>query len=455
MSRIQIKDEQHDRLVREVWDIINALPQREAIVEGDARHWVEDVVGRYGDLAKWHAIRAGGFGGSQIGALIRNFHGLRADHGQSARDIVAGALLRQVPQEPNEHMRRGIAMEASHREWFLRKYDACRDEEGLRILSKGTGPRPWMRYSPDELAFMVNPAGDVGEVQRWLGDYKSPSEVEQNDRVSFQYVAQLHMGRLVCEHNGVLVDGMILSQFDWKNWTLKDDIIEHNPEIDDLIVQAGDHYWAYVLRGELPPYVRKQKVENAKELAARIEEDAYRLARIKSMTLLLEKEATRLRERICEKLADCRLGSATLVAADSLRITATEVFDHDKVSALVPPAVLERVPKKKSAVARYDVDKLVARVRQTLAPGESMGQFCAPDKLDTDVLYEELSKAGLDADALVTEQLRMTATPVVVQEVERFLKREFPDFFEASDDKVDSDRTGQFESRHVPRLQCA
>lgn len=462
MSHIQIDDENRTRLVREVLQIIDALPQRAAIAEGDVRHWLAEVVGNYGELAKWHATRAGGFGGSQIGALVRNFHGMRADHEQSARKIVAGALLREVPEEPNGHMQRGIAMEASHRDWFLKKYGAHRDIKGFETLSRSTGARAWMRYSPDELAFMPNPVdSQAGGMQRWLGDYKAPSNVAQDDKVSFQYVAQLHMGRLVCEHNGVHIDGMILSQFDWTNWALKDDVIPYMPELDEVIVQAGDHFWEFVLRGQLPPYVNKPRLENEKEVDLLIANDAHRLARLKVMQNLFEKEVKRTQEVIAERVSKFRLGSSKMVAGDSLKISAVQVFDDAAVREAVPPEVLDSVPIKAPSSSRYDEDLLLARVRETLKPGEKMSKFYAPGRLDSAALYEAILDAGLDADSLMKEQLRMTATDEVKSSVESFLRREFPSLLEVEEEKVpvqigaEGYREGQVEPRHVPRLENA
>jgi hypothetical protein len=462
MSHSQINDQDRQRLTREVIEIIDALPHRAAITEGDVRHWVAEVVNNYGELAKWHAKRAGGFGGSQIGALVRNFHGLRADHEQSARKIVAGALLREVPEEPNGHMQRGIAMEASHREWFLRKYGAHRDVKGFETLSRSTGSRPWMRYSPDELAFMPSPVDAQDNVmRRWLGDYKAPGSVDKSDKVSFQYVAQLHMGRLVCEHNGVPIEGMILSQFDWSNWALKDDVIPYMPELDELIVQAGDHFWDFVLRGQLPPYVNKPRLENEKAVDSLIADDAHRLARLKVMENLISKEVKRIQESIVERVSTFRFGSSKMIAGDSLKISAVQVFDEDAVREAVPAEVLDTVPIKAPSTSRYDEDRLLARVRETLRPGEKMSQFYAPGRLDGGALYEAALGAGLDADSLVKEQLRMTATDDVKSSVESFLHREFSFLLHNEKEKApaqavaEGNREGQVEPRHVPRLENA
>ena len=471
MSQIKIRAPEQQRITQEVWAIVDALPQREAINDGDARHWVDTVVGTYGELAKWHATRAGGFGGSQIGALVRNHHGQRADHMASARNIVEGALLRRVPDEPTGQMQRGIDMEPSHRKWFLRKYGAHRDEKGLAVLSSSTGMRQWMRYSPDELAFMPNPLdANDDSMQRWLGDYKAPTAVDKSDMVAFQYVAQLHMGRLVCEHNGLRVDGMILSQFDWGNWSLKDDVIPYIPELDQLILQAGDHYWDYVLRGQVPPYIRKELLQEGKELSDELADKAFRLSRVKAMANFLDKAAESMQKEIIQRLSEVRFGGSALSIPGSLKVSAVSVFDADKVREAVPEEVLAAVPVKENR-SRYDMDKLLERVRATLQPGEKLKQFLAPGNLDSEALYKAIVDAGLDADALMGEQLRVALDPSVVVDAERFIRTQFPDLLPYGKDSSEvqeidgsaggesalaqENREGQHESRHVPRLITA
>lgn len=449
-----------EQITKDVWAIVDRLPQRDAIKEGDARHWVREVVAQHGDLAKWHATRAGGFGGSQIGALVRNFHGQRADHSQSARKIVAGALLMEIPEESTAPMRRGVAMEASHRDWFMKKYGAHRDVKGFQTLSKSTGQRPWMRYSPDELAFMPNPSSSAeGGLERWLGDYKAPTEVDRSDKVAFQYVCQLHMGRLVCEHNGVHIDGMILSQFDWQNWALKDDVIPYIPELDQMILQAGDHYWEYVLRGDLPQYVRKSRLEEAKGLVDEISDDAFRLARLSALAKIFEDESKKLKEKVVAAASRYRFGASSLSVAGSLKISAVQVFDQAKVAEAAPEDVLASVPLMKSSSKRYDEDKLRERVKATLAPGEKMNQFYAVGNLDSMALYSALCDAGIDADSLMGEQLRVSTDPNVTKDVQAFVKREFSDLFSETESEAEEasseNREGQQEPRHVPRFQSA
>jgi hypothetical protein len=460
-DNVIIKSERRLELEARVRALVDALPQRQAILEGDARNWIEQVVAEHGELAIWHAIRAGGFGGSQIGTLVRNYLGQRADHEASAHDIVAGTLLRKVPEEPTGHMSRGIAMESEHRKWFYRKYGAQRNERDFSILSKGVGPRPWMRYSPDELALMADPRGTSSTVQNWLGDYKAPSQVDHASNVAFQYVCQLHMGRMVCVHNGVHIDGMVLSQFDWQNWALKDDVIEHNPDLEPLITAAGDQYWECVLRGEVPPYVYKSRLDDAKSLVEEINDDAFRLSRLKSLGKELIDAAEEIQVSMIEKASKYRFGASKLNVEGNLSISATSVFDEDLVRPHLTPEIVAGLPLKKASSSAFDQDKLLKRVRETLQPGEKISSFYAPGKFETEPLYQALLDAGVDVDSLMKESLRVTIAPAVKKDAESYVQREFAELLpkkkqeEATDDGVEIGRGVEGDVRHAPRSLVA
>ena len=49
-----------DDIKKRIEAVINKLPQRELIAEGDARAWIDHVTGVMGEQAVWHAVRAGG-----------------------------------------------------------------------------------------------------------------------------------------------------------------------------------------------------------------------------------------------------------------------------------------------------------------------------------------------------------------------------------------------------------
>jgi len=445
----------HDKaeILSQVWLKIDALPQRELILESDARTWVDGVVGEFGELAIWHATRAGGFGGSQIGALVKNFMGERADHEASAHDIVAGALLRKLPDETNGHMRRGIAMEPQHRRWFYEKYGCKRDEEGFAALSKSVGPRPWMRYSPDELALMPF----EGTSKRVLIDFKAPSEVDPAARIAFQYSCQLHMGRQVLVHNGFEVDGLMLSQFDWKNWQLKDDVVPYVAELDQLILDAGDHYWSYVMRGEVPAYVRKPRLEAEDQLAQELRGMTIRLAGLKAMATVIGGHIEALEAVIKPVVGKYRLGRSKAVC-EGLTFSGSDRFDRTEVLEKLPEEVFQALPLAGNATKAYDEKALLKALREA---GVDTKRFAKPANVDSDALYDALIEHGIDADALVTERITARVDPKIQADVRAWFEREFSgllpeqmnleDAAEVAGPSTTDGREGQEVLPYVPR----
>jgi hypothetical protein len=443
-----------------VMQILDGHPHRGAILDSDMRFWIDEVVGKYGDLAIWHAKRAGGFGGSQIGALVKNFQNLRADHEQTANEIVATCLLRKTPDEPTGPMRRGIEMEAYHRQRFYKKHHAVRDQQGFDALSAGQGTRAWMRYSPDDLVLMAAPVStevspDV--LHRVLLDYKAPTTVDDAQGISFQYACQLHMGRMVCTANNVHVDGLMLSQFDWSIWDMKDDSIAHIPELDTLIEAAGDHYWQFVLRGELPAFVRKERLsdEVSDAIKAEVGTELEKLAKLSAVGTWVDAQIKELKAVVSPKLQEVRFAGARF-AHGGMSYTAPPQFDEAKIAELLPVEVLESIPLGKSDAKRYDDDSMAKRLREL---GEDMKLYLKPANLDAEALHAALVQNGLNADGLMTEKLRGTVSKDLKAQTQTWIEHTFSDLLKtpkaevsaANEEVTTDDREGRLMTRYAPR----
>ena len=284
--------------------------------------------------------------------------------------------------------------------------------------------------------------------------FKAPSEVPSKQSVAFQYVCQLHMGKLVCENNGVKVDGMLLSQFNWAEWALKDDDVPYIPELDQAIIDAGDHYWGFVLRGELPPYVRKPRLESEEAIANELGEPAARLARMKAIAGALGKHIDTLDEFVKGALEKYAFGSSRL-KLDGISYTASPKFDKELIRNKVPSGVLEqvlaKVPLNGRSTKAYDEKALLAKLKDLNVDTK---QFVLPGNLDGEVLYEELLAVGQDADSLMGEQLRATVDSKLTEEATAWVAREFADLINAPSVQT-NDREGLEMPRCVPRSVAA
>lgn len=407
--------------------IIDSHQHREVLKEADIRGWIADVVGRFGDMAIWHAVRAGGFGGSEIGVLVKNHAGVRGDHMQSAHDIIEGKLLRRVPDEETSVLARGHDNESRHAEFFWKKYGCQRDQAAFSALSNAQGKHPWMRYSPDEVVLLPasqpNPALGGQKLQRWLADYKAPTTVDQSEKVSFQYVCQLHQGAILCAEQGIHLDNLVLSQFDWANWGLKDDQIVYDPELSQQIVVAGDHYWDMVLRAEVPRYVVRPRFDGEQALREAFGEKAQRLAQMLATQKALAEQTDALKAELREALKDQRM-AGTRLALGELNISAAVSVDDDKVAEVVPEENFEATYaslRKKGSAATYDSKAMAAKLREL---GIALKPFAQLD-FDGDKAFGWLLDNGYDPEKFMTESLRMAPAEQLVEQARDLIKHTF------------------------------
>lgn len=446
-------------------EVIDRFKHRDALREDDVRHWVREVVGVHGEAAIWHAVRASGFGGSDIGVLVRNHQGHRADHQASAHDIVMSKLLRSLPDEDSGHLRRGHENEPRHAQAFYAKYGCFRDVEAFEALSAAQGPRAWMRYSPDEVVLMAsarpNPSLGGRKVVRVLADYKAPSKVEEGDEIAFQYSCQLHQGAMICAKAGIHLDGLLLSQFDWAGWRLKDDRVDYSPELARMILAAGDHYWGFVMAGQVPPYILTPKFDRQDEFVERFGAQAQRLAQILAVAKVFDDEAKSEAQVIKQALQDVRLAGTRLQMGD-LTVTAVGILDHGKVAEAldklgVTPA--ERASLRKGGgETSYDAERMVEKLREL---GVDPDQF-RNDKFDGERVYRFLAQRGMDPESLMSEQVRMKTSAHLKDQAQEVLRLTYPapqDFSagtdEASYGATQNVRDGQVAERPAPRTAIA
>jgi hypothetical protein len=429
----QTKSAVEIEITNKVWGIVNALPHRGAILESDARAWVDEVVGLHGKAAIWHAIRLNGFGGSEIGVLVRNRAGVRADHQASAHDIVAGKLMRKAPTETSGHMTRGHENEEPHSRRFYEKYGATRDIEAYNALTAAQGKRPWMRYSPDDVVKMpvslmrdsegvFYPSLRSADNKRWLIDYKAPSKIDTSEEIAFQYACQLTQGAILCAEAGIHLDGMMLSQFDWANWALKDDVVEWNPQLGEVLLEAGDHYWDYVKRGQVPDYIRTEEMSGMEAYSAEYLQIADMYANLVALADASKKRAEEIRDTLLEPVKNKRLMGQKITfglsGAPTLTIGTKQMLDREAVQKAFTPEQLAAC----SGEVKYDPKLMLAHLRSINA---DLKPFKIYD-LDSTKVYAMAAKEGLDGDVLVAEQLTLTAAKSVKEAMATFINDNYP-----------------------------
>lgn len=219
--------------------IIERLPQY-SVVKPRVEDWISQVLASDPQRGVWHASRLGGFCGAELGALCE---GLLGDQ-RGVEQIIRRKLLTEAPGTQGSSEKRAIAMEPIHRMMFHEKHDAMVDVPAMRCLSAARVPRPWMVYAPDDVLLLRN-----GE--RWLVDYCSPDEPHFLVDLEPAKSTALVLGGLVAAYNGIKIDRLMLSEMSWKEWDTREHQVGRHAELEELIQDAGEHYWGMVLSGEV------------------------------------------------------------------------------------------------------------------------------------------------------------------------------------------------------------
>jgi len=434
-----------DALKKQLWERLDKLPQRDLIEASDATQWIDYMSNFMPDQAMWHMVRAGGVGGSEIGGLVRNYLGYPADHGFSAHDWALSKLLRKVPSPSLGVMQRGHDMEPIHAQRFYKELGVKRDIAKFDRLAQATGKHPWMRYSPDDLVVFEKPTeieqvdGSVMLEGPVLVDYKAPTSVDEQARIAFQYSCQLHQGAILCQEQDIELNGAMLSQFNWSTWSLKNDFVSIDPELCDLIKEAGDHYWDYVMRGAIPDYIIKQRFALDEKLRDDWTQAATRLAQLNAMNNCISKASDALREELIAGMGlnDVRLAGQSIVFPGALKIGSTVSLNEDKVRQALGADAMEPLAIKEKTV-KYDTDALVDKLKSL---GVDVKAYRKLTKLDPVLAFDALVDAGLNPDDFMKESPRLN--------VEKEIKAMAEDWFNQSFEPLTLPKPAQQETSEM------
>jgi len=435
-----------EALKAQLWAKLDELPQRDLIERSDASQWIDYMAHIMPDDAMWHMVRAGGVGGSEIGGLVRNYLGHRADHDFSAHDWALSKLLRKTPAPAHGVLQRGHAMEPIHAERFYKEHGTRRDLDAYNKLSKAQGSRIWMRYSPDDMVFLDQETlfetvdGPLQLKGRVLVDYKAPSEVDDEARIAFQYTCQLHQGAILCREQGIEIIGAMLSQFNWAKWSLKNDFVEIDDELCDLICEAGDHYWDYVMRGEIPDYIVRKRYNLDPVARDSWEPAAIRLGQLNAMKTQIDNEAEKLRETLLVGLGlkEARLDGQIVSYPDAVKISAVSALDEEKIRATLGEDVISELLVKETST-KYDATAMLNKLKEL---NVDVKPFRKLTRLDPSRTFDKLVEAGFDPEEFMVEKHRVT--------VEKPMKAQAEDWFEQSFEQLDLPKACQNELEPTP-----
>lgn len=419
-----------DQLHAELLKKIDQLPQRDVIEMDDINQWVKYMLHVMPNEALWHVTRLTGIGGSEVGALVKNFLGHPADFMFSAHDWAELKLLRRHPEPSGGALKRGHDIEPIHRSYFHSMYSMSRDNLAYNTLNQSHAKeRPWLRYSADDLVVVTKPVmvdfdEDILEIEkgRFLIDYKSPTTISKN--LPFQYACQLHQGAIIAEDSGIDLSATILSQWDWQNWKPHNQLVPISHELKDLIKRAGDYYWDMVLNGQVPSRIYSKQFKLDPKVREDWTETVHYLGMLNALKTQIEKQATDVRKEIetALQLDQHRLQSQKIEFKDVLRISAVSGIDEEKILKALSPEEIEEVSVKDSRT-RYDTPALVRHAKEV---GIDVSQFRIPTRIDPEKSLSKLAEKGLNPDEFISESIRFTTDKTLAAQANLWVSENLP-----------------------------
>lgn len=267
--------------------LINVLPQRPAIKDSDIGRWLDKTykvadermktlhphgdytVADVHDHVFWHVRRASGWGGSELGTIVKHYHGKRGNFGDVA-DLVKGKLLIHAPQPSTDVMERGARGEDDIQRIALKHANAFSRTDLLdKLRSVRWDAQPQLIGTPDDIVEY----NDTGKIEVW--DYKLPSaDVSAKYRkngVDDDYLYQVTGYEILAMSQGLPeFDGRAICAFNVGVWMPDYYPFEFQAERAREIIKFTSDLWAnYVMEGIVPDVPETKPLENVDPVMAR------------------------------------------------------------------------------------------------------------------------------------------------------------------------------------------
>lgn len=309
MAKKEVTPDEVDEWV----NIVKELPQLSQLRQDHVLNWFKRTLNIDRERLKWHILRAGGFGGSEMAGLVASLKGKR-NFRNTAKKLISGKLFMTTPTASEPNMERGNIMEDFAQERFEvklsnmgRKWKRLEDIQKNVIEDMPNETYPAIRSSLDGL-YEVD-----GEI--WIVDFKCPStevmkeykgvcsklddkarplkhsnnrvaqylvpnsdnrsKIKYSSHLPFEdYIFQLHHYLVDAECKDVKIDRTVLAVFDYQEGAESVLIeIERDDKITQSIIEAAEHYWEqHVMKGEVPPpdineYAKAQNIPEEVQMA--------------------------------------------------------------------------------------------------------------------------------------------------------------------------------------------
>jgi hypothetical protein len=406
---VQTASEAHRAQREEVLRVLSELPQARVIVPSDAAKWIDRVFEVEPSRARWHALRARGIGGSEMGAVVSAMRG-EFHPFTSGEKIARQKLLMEAPEPPSGDTERGVFTEDINREktraLMAERYGARPADDLLEAIAEietgGDRPNPWQVGNPDDMFYMPN-----GELM--VLDYKcpKPGKIKEYEHfgISSDYVVQLHHYSMLAREKGADPRRLMLASFDCGTWAPVLHEIPFSEALIEEIGRAGNRFWNdFILAGKVPASVEKPVV-SGEALPEDIVETVRRASMVMSVASAAYKESRDLQE-----LLSSRIGDGLYLDAPSMSIGHADVIAQPKVDEAKVKRLFElwgEDLEQYRMMADPDIDKMTKRLIQI---GDNVKDYYQTGDLDPAAISERLKKARRNPGDFIVQSVTVKLT---------------------------------------------
>ncbi len=397
---------------RDTQSFRDGLPQGQVLSEQSILNWMERME-KSNDFhgAGWHYRRLTGIGGSEAGhavqqSIVMDGGAPERIRGRWGRHLVMEKLLELRPDDPTAAMLRGNHFEELIIQRFLQQTGAVIRQDLMDAVAEASGEigeHPWLVGQPDLIVEMPN--GDI-----LLVDIKAPSE--PSEKAQPEYVAQLHHYRCLMAEARVPPNGMVLGNFNWRDYAINQIDVPYDRRIDDRLRRGGDNLWQRILDGNIPDASEVSWPKPAWDLLKPEDQDLLRqsIADNEESFLFAKMVSDRAKKR-ADEAADLiredirRLGPARKRKGEDyglsmVGLTTRMAIDAEKFRETIDAFGLNRQAERAYVAGKdWDGDAMAKRLEEL---GEDPNQF-KKRTINQDVAIEVLEEMGVSYDVAMDQ----------------------------------------------------
>jgi len=397
------------------------LPQSAVLEQANIDRWLGWMKRNEPERLQWHIERLRGFGGSDIGAVVRGVTERSGSGFSTLERVIEQKLMKRLPFKADENMIRGTVLEELARLATMYRYGAVIDRDASKAMRDGKA-RPgyeWLVGNEDDFLILSG--------RRFLTDYKVPSSFDEN--VDFDYECQLHHYNLKARMANIKTDGMLLIKLDLATelghslaakfptmddaekhalarMIAKTDVpgmrvvalgVEHKQSLDVDILEAGRYAWEeYVLNGVVPLMDQRQLHDLDETQTLNLGNLQQQYAMAKAGIKYLDTIVKSAEAGIKELLTDADLTSAKL----PVNLVNVKAKSHDKALLISEAQALGATPEDlQSDKPVYSVKALVDEIKRL--NGDETAPHLYEQKADPAKAKAYLEQLGtVDMDSL-------------------------------------------------------